>query len=66
MPEITINIDDLEQVDALFEVIAGRWTNDQLESWLRQHRTPEQIRADNEEATRDRWNELLTHGGPGR
>lgn len=51
--EICINIDDLAQVDALFTAVENRWGVSQLESYLRQSRSEEEIRRDNEEAQRD-------------
>lgn len=59
---LIINIDDLAQVDALFLAVQERWGPGQLESYLRQIRSPEDIRRDNADAQADYEREAARQG----
>ncbi len=50
---VYVNLDDSAQVNALFEAVAARVPHERLADYLRQHRSPEDIRADNAAAQAD-------------
>ena len=54
---VTIDINDMKQVDALFTAALARLSPMQLANYIRQRRTAEEIRADNIAEQRDQQEE---------
>ena len=54
---VWVDINDLAQVDALFSAAIRRASPQQLLDYIRQRKSPEEIRADNEEEQKDQEEE---------